>query len=254
MPTTLSLKQELNAVPKLLLHYGKGGTLKYLSHLELARALERSFRRAGIEVNVSGGFNPRPKISYGPALPVGTSSSVEYLVADVKECVAEREIIERISRTLPKGLCVYGAKYIPQKHASLMSVVQAVAYRVAIEAGVATSGLSEYVERLLREEQLLVRHKGSEKWVETKVSILGWEVEETSAKTAVFSMVLSAGDRNSVRPEVLIAKLAEMTPELGGIEAVGIDRIGQYVNRENPLHDIYNFYESVTMGSECAKS
>jgi len=241
-------------LPKLLVHYGKEGVLKYLSHLELVRALERSFRRARIEINVSGGFNPRSKISYGPALPVGTGSRSEYLVADIKNDICEDEIIDRISRVLPKGLRIHRAKYIPQKHASLVSLVQGFSYRVTVEAGARTGELPAYIERLLAEEQLLVIHKGSEKWVETKVSVLGWTVEQASGNTAIFNMLLSAGDKNSVRPEVLIAKLAEMAPETGWIEVLSIERLEQYVNREDPLQDIYNFYESVTMGSECAKS
>ncbi|HZD60730.1 MAG TPA: TIGR03936 family radical SAM-associated protein, partial [Anaerolineae bacterium] len=98
---------------KVILQYGKDGALKYLSHLELMRALERSFRRAKIGIEMSEGFNPRPKISYGPALPVGVSGRSEYLTIDIKDPIPEGELVEKLSCVLPEGLSISRAKYIP---------------------------------------------------------------------------------------------------------------------------------------------
>jgi len=239
---------------KILIQYEIDGALKYLSHLELMRALERSFRRAGIEIEVSQGFNPRPKISYGPAHPVGMGSLAEYMIVDIKEQMSESELKEKISYALPKGLSVHRAKYIPRKNPSIMSMVQSAAYRVEIEVGGDVSGLESLINRLRSEERLLVRHKGKEKWVETNQSILDWHIEKLTGKVAIFYILLSAGDKNSVRPEIVIEKLSEMFPQLGEVEVIGIQRIDQYINREIPLMNIYNFYESVKIGSESDKS
>lgn len=239
---------------KLLLHYGKDGPLKYLSHLELIRAFERSFRRAGVEVEASGGFNPRPKISYGPALPVGTSSSCEYLVAEVKSSLCDDDIIERISRVLPKGLSVFRAKYITEKQPSIASIIECVAYKVEVKTLAGAGELSSLVELLRNEERLLIKHKGKEKWVDTKESILDWNIEEAGGGRLVFLLLLAAGERNSVRPEVLIDKVNQSYPQVQDIEVVGIERVAEYVNRDIPLIDIYDFYKNVTIGSECEKS
>ncbi len=239
---------------KLLIHYGKDGPLKYLSHLELIRALERSFRRAGIEVEASGGFNPRPKISYGPALPVGTSSSSEYLVAEVKPLPCDDGLIERISGVLPKGLRAFRAKYIAQKQSSIASVIESVAYRVEAKISVLAGELAPLVELLRNEERILIKHKGKEKWVDTKESILDWNIEDAGGGRAVFHMLLAAGERNSVRPDVLIDRLVESYPQAHGIEVVRIERVATYVNRDIPLIDIYDFYKNVTIGSEREKS
>ncbi|MBI5050095.1 MAG: TIGR03960 family B12-binding radical SAM protein, partial [Nitrospirae bacterium] len=51
--------------------YSKTGALKYLSHLEVMRALLRAIRRADIPLVYTKGFHPHPKVSFGPALPVG---------------------------------------------------------------------------------------------------------------------------------------------------------------------------------------
>lgn len=239
---------------KLLIHYGKDGPLKYLSHLELIRALERSFRRAGIEVEASGGFNPRPKISYGPALPVGTSSSSEYLVAEVKSMPCDDELIERISHVLPKGLRVFRAKYIAEKQSSIASIIECVEYKVKAKTSAGAGELAPLIALLRDEERILIKHKGKEKWVDTKESILDWSIEDANGGRAIFSMLLAAGEHNSVRPEVLIGKLVESYPLVQDIEVNSIERVAEYVNRDIPLIDIYDFYKNVTIGSECEKS
>ena len=59
--------------------FRKMGAMKYLSHLDLLRTMTRALRRAGISLKYSQGFNPRPLISFSPALAVGIESREEYV-------------------------------------------------------------------------------------------------------------------------------------------------------------------------------
>lgn len=175
-------------------------------------------------------------------------------MVDIKDPIPESQLIEKLSCVLPEGLSVYRAKYIPRKQSSIMSLVQSAAYRVEVEVGDNTIALEPLIDRLRNEERLLVKHKRKEKWVETNQSILDWCVEEAAGMTAGLYMLLAAGEKNSIRPDVIIDRLSEMFPQTGGIEITGIYRIGQYVNWSIPLIDIYNFYESVKIRSERDKS
>ena len=58
---------------RLRVSFAKTGRLRFLSHLEVVHALERAVRRTELEYAVTQGFNPRMKIAFGPALPVGTA-------------------------------------------------------------------------------------------------------------------------------------------------------------------------------------
>ncbi|MDQ7779636.1 MAG: TIGR03936 family radical SAM-associated protein, partial [Planctomycetota bacterium] len=49
----------------------KTGKLRFISHHDLMRTIERAVRRSGIPVECSEGFNPRPRISYPTALALG---------------------------------------------------------------------------------------------------------------------------------------------------------------------------------------
>ena len=71
------------AVQKLRLRYAKRGRLRFSSHRDFQRALERALRRAGVPMAYSAGFTPHPKVSYAGAAPTGVASEAEYVELSV---------------------------------------------------------------------------------------------------------------------------------------------------------------------------
>ncbi|MCZ6917345.1 MAG: TIGR03960 family B12-binding radical SAM protein [Gemmatimonadetes bacterium] len=71
----------LQGVPgtSVRLRYGKGENVRFLSHLDLLRELERTFRRAELPMIYTEGFSPRPKLSAGPPLALGWTSDAEWI-------------------------------------------------------------------------------------------------------------------------------------------------------------------------------
>ncbi len=70
---------------KYIVHYTRLGKICYLGHLEMLQGVFRSLRRAEIKTNFSQGFNPSPKISFGPALAAGTESLAEFFIMDLPQ-------------------------------------------------------------------------------------------------------------------------------------------------------------------------
>src|SRR5439155_182831 len=68
-----------SAAMRVRLRYTKAGKVRWTSHRDLARMFERAFRRTQLPIAYSGGFAPRPKVSFGLALPTGAESEAEYL-------------------------------------------------------------------------------------------------------------------------------------------------------------------------------
>lgn len=92
---------------KYMVHYSRQGNICYLGHLEILQLFFRALRRANIEVNFSKGFNPSPKISFGPALPVGTQSEAEYFLMDLPQVLTNTETaIRNFNTNLPPGITV----------------------------------------------------------------------------------------------------------------------------------------------------
>jgi radical SAM-linked protein len=70
-------------------------------------------RRAGLPVAYSQGFNPSPRLSLSPALPVGTESACEFLEAEFFLPVPAETLSQTLAPNLPAGMRVLDAKTAP---------------------------------------------------------------------------------------------------------------------------------------------
>ena len=95
------------------LSYAKEGPAKYLSGLEIQSLWGRVFRRAGLPLAYSRGFNPSPKLSLSPALAVGAESDVEFLEAEFTLPVPAADVPVKLAPHLPAGIRVTFASSVP---------------------------------------------------------------------------------------------------------------------------------------------
>jgi radical SAM-linked protein len=92
------------AVQRLRIRYAKRGRLRFISHRDFARALERALRRAGAPVAFSAGFSPHPKISYVGAAPTGAASEAEYVEVALAARMDPDAFAKAVDASLPPGL------------------------------------------------------------------------------------------------------------------------------------------------------
>lgn len=95
--------------------------LAMLSHLEVAHALERTVRRAGLPFAVSQGFSPHMKIAFGAALPVGVGSTCEIFDLQLKQYVPAEKALAALQQASVPDLMVQDCRYI-ENSASAASV------------------------------------------------------------------------------------------------------------------------------------
>lgn len=91
--------------------YTKTDGAEYLSHLDLLRHIERTFRRAGIKVNKSEGFRPHPKIYLNNPLGLGIKSVAEYGSAD---CDFNGDFKEVFNANSPAGIMCLAFKQVDE--------------------------------------------------------------------------------------------------------------------------------------------
>ncbi len=113
--------------------FEKGEEVKYLSHLDLTRALPRAFRRAKIRLGYSQGYHPMPLIQYGPALGVGTVGDNELIDFESAEELEEIDFLDRINRALPPGLRFKSLRSLPAGGPSLIKEVNRAEYSVLLD-------------------------------------------------------------------------------------------------------------------------
>jgi radical SAM family uncharacterized protein/radical SAM-linked protein len=115
--------------------FTKGGLLRFLGHLDIMRLIIRALRRAGIEMVYSQGFNPKPKLSFGPALPVGVSSEGEYADFESYDRLEPSETLRRLNGALPDGVRFEAVRMIRRGLPALTEAVRAARYRVHTGCG-----------------------------------------------------------------------------------------------------------------------
>src|SRR3954466_15146684 len=94
---------------RLRVRYAKRGRLRFTSHRDITRAVERAIRRAGIQVAFSAGFTPHPKISYAGAAATGVASEAEYLEIGLTAPSDPEQVRAGLDDALPEGLDVLDA-------------------------------------------------------------------------------------------------------------------------------------------------
>ena len=96
----------------MLLNFRKEGRAAFLGHLELVEIFKRACRRAGVELALSAGFNPQPKISFFTALPLGVPSLDEYVKMETARPLASSELLARLAEALPRDLPLLEARFL----------------------------------------------------------------------------------------------------------------------------------------------
>ena len=87
--------------------FEKMGNAVWISHLDLMRLFQRAFKRAGLPLTHTQGFNPRPSVSIAMPLSVGVESVCELLDFDLDGVeVPCDEIRERLNDALVDGVRV----------------------------------------------------------------------------------------------------------------------------------------------------
>jgi len=150
--------------------YSRLGAARFLSHLELLQVFFQAFRRAGLELHFSQGFNPTPKISFSPALPVGTESMAEFLDGDLVRPLADiAEAIADLNGQLPAGLEILTIVSLTDQTRSAARQIQT-CYQVDLPTSVSVAGLATRLEEFLgqREFFLARERKGQVKQVDIR--------------------------------------------------------------------------------------
>jgi radical SAM-linked protein len=96
-------------VQRIRVRFAKRGRLRFLSHRDVARSVERAVRRAGIPVAHSHGFSPHPRLSWIGAAPTGAASEAEYLEIGLTRPLDPADLATALDAALPDGLDVLAA-------------------------------------------------------------------------------------------------------------------------------------------------
>ncbi|MQA23994.1 MAG: DUF2344 domain-containing protein [Micromonosporaceae bacterium] len=133
-------------VQRIRIRYAKRGRLRFTSHRDFARALERAVRRAEVPIAYSAGFSPHPKISYVGASPTGVASEAEYAEVGLRRPMDADALRQALDAALPPGIDVVDA--VVSAGGSLADRIQVSRWRLELP-GVAPDELAVAVETFM---------------------------------------------------------------------------------------------------------
>ena len=198
---------------RLRVRFAKGEPLKYISHLDLARTWERVFRRAGLPLAYSQGFNPRPRFQIAAALPVGVTGSAELLDLWLTEPLSPAAVLARLRPQLPPGLTVHAVERVDRKAPSLQSRMRAAEYRAVVHSDEPPDAIRRRVRALLDAPTLprQRQHKGKLQTYDLRPLIQAITVEPEAAGAVRLTMRLQASPQGAGRPDQVLDLLGLST-------------------------------------------
>ena len=193
--------RELTA--RVRMRYSRTGRIRFLSHLDFMTLFHRTAMRAGVPVAFSQGFNPHPKIAFGPALPVGMESEAEYLDLEADPFVDLLQVTQDLNKALPEGIRIIEARVVPKKAPSLSGAISRYVYEIQVPHEHAR-GLRERIAALLDRPQIIVSRKGKDQDIRPGIS--GIEAKEGPV-CAVLEITLQDADSRKPRVQDVIQQL-----------------------------------------------
>jgi len=216
---------------KIICKYSKTGYLKYISHLDVLRFIQRSVKRAGIKAKYSEGFNPHMKTSFGYPLSLGIESIGEYFELELNENIEPELFKERMNSVMPKEMQIIKADYSNDAE-SLMKRCAYARYLISIEHNFDENKLNEYFEEMLTEGVIYKRQKINKKnklvtkELNTKELIDYLKAESINNKTKIMA-VFKTQETGSMKVEEFIKLIIEKGFDLDYYTIMKIDSLDE---------------------------
>jgi len=212
---------------RLRVRFQKLGKVRFTSHRDVARMWERAFRRVRLPLAWTGGFSPRPKVSFGLALPTSHESVAEYLDLDLLDGadVDVPELADAFSAALPAGVDATAVAVIDDRAPSLQEEVGSCTWHLSLPGD--GHALVELVDRALAAPSLLIERerKGERSVDDVRPAILELGLLGTTGPDVELHALLATRPRG-LRP---VEMLRALDP---GLDARRVCRINQWIERD----------------------
>jgi radical SAM-linked protein len=200
-------EQQAPPVQRLRIRYAKRGRLRFTSHRDVSRAVERAVVRADIPMAYSSGFHPHPRISYAGASPTGAASEAEYLELGLAERRDPEEIGRALDDALPEGLNV--AAIVESPGGALADLLVASSWLVELR-GADPAEVTAAVATFLATESVEVERmtKKGLRSFDCRAAVVSLDVIDAAGEPALALVLRHTVP--AVRPDDVLSGLAEV--------------------------------------------
>lgn len=188
--------------------FSKDGYVKYTSHLDLLRMFKRAFKKTGLGLKYSQGYNPHPKMGFAQPLSLGYSSRCEFIEFETEMPHTTGEIMEKMRGEMPDGIKLLSCFELDEKIKSLASDAEAAEYKIWIPTEHTEEVLKSFLATYLNKKEItaLKRQKKTKKMEPVNIRHMIRELE--ISKVGEFAMIkalLDCGSKSNCSPELVIS-------------------------------------------------
>ncbi|WP_026886253.1 TIGR03936 family radical SAM-associated protein [Clostridium beijerinckii] len=229
---------------RYLTKFTKEENIKFISHLDVLKTIQKNIRRAGLPIEYSQGFNPHMNTSIAQPLSVGVYSSGEYMDMVLTTEMDENEIVDKLNETAPSGIKYISALAIPYKEGEkkvpqAMALIDAARYTIKIKYS-DVSNLEEEVNKLLEinEWNTVKKSKKGEREINIRTLVKEfsfWVRDEF----LILNVVISTGSREHLSADLLVSYIQEKTSNAFLDSFVNIKREEMYFYKNDKLVPLY---------------
>lgn len=197
---------------KYVLKFTKDGYAKYTSHLDLLRFFKRAFRKSGIALSYSQGFNPHPKLGFAQPLSLGYGSSCELLEFTTDVPYEADELYSLLKDMMPEGLEILWCKELSENIKSLAAIADYAVYEVVIPYEISEEKLQEISAGYLSQDEILAmkKQKKDKKLVSVNIkNMIRNFAAKVDGSELKLELLLDCGSISNCSPELVIASFCQ---------------------------------------------
>jgi len=212
---------EANYVQRIRMTFSKDGPARYISHLDLARTLERALNRAQIPVAYTLGFNRRPRMQLASALPLGYTSSYEMADILLGERMEPETVQSQLMAKMAPGITITAVKEVPTGGKSLPALTEEATYTARPLDPVNTAELRQQIARLLAADAVRRErgHGRKRKEYDLRPLILDLQLADEPESPLLIEMRLLQQPSMTGRPDEVLREL-------------GLDPLDAHIHRQ----------------------
>ncbi len=188
--------------------YEKCGRAKYISHLDLMRAMQRAIKRARLPVWYTQGFNPHIYIMFPLTLPLGFESRVEVMDFALLEDTPFEETLKSLDAQMPEGMRIVSCGLPVHSHTEITHAE----YKIRLSADKTAEECKRFFEDFLAKDRIEIEKRTKKKTVnlvDIRPSIDVRELEADGGHLRL-TAVLPAGGSFNLNANVVIETFLKM--------------------------------------------
>lgn len=229
---------------RYVIKFTKGEEIKFISHLDLMRTIQRVIRRSELPIEYSKGFNPHMSLSIAQPLSVGLYSDGEYLDLVLTEALKEEEVIERLNKastTTIKFLnansveIIENVKRLPQA----MALLDGARYTIKLKLDSEDKVNEQIIETLNEAKwEIVKKSKKGEKLIDIKPLVKEFKYWIKDSEL-ILNVLIATGSRENLSADLLVTYLKEKIENINKDLFVNIKREEMYILKNNKYVPLY---------------